>query len=53
VCVIDFDWSGREGDVTYPGFMNHIDVNWPEGASDNKFIYKAHDLDFMMTYKPN
>jgi hypothetical protein len=40
--MIDFDWSGREGDVTNPGFMNHIDVNWPEGASDNEIVNKVH-----------
>ena len=54
VCLIDFDWSGKEGAViTYPCFMNHFDVNWPERASDNEIINKTHDLDFLMTYKPN
>ena len=40
--MIDFDWSGREGDVTYPCFINHIDVNEPEGVSNNEIVNKVH-----------
>jgi RIO1 family len=43
VCLIDFDWSGKEGVDCYPGFMNHVDIEWPEGAEDNRPLRKAHD----------
>ena len=46
VCLIDFDWSGVEGSVRYPGFMNHKTVHWPKGASDGAKICKDHDLHF-------
>lgn len=51
VCVIDFDWAGKEGDAIYPNFMNHIDVQWPAGASDGKKIAKEHDLYFLNNHR--
>jgi hypothetical protein len=51
ICLIDFDWSGKEGNARYPGFMNHQDVQWPAGASDNLPLQKAHDLHFLNLHK--
>lgn len=42
--VIDFDWSGKCGVTKYPYFMNHFQIEWPPGASDNLIIKKEHDL---------
>ncbi len=42
--VVDFEWAGQLGTARYPYFMNHIDIEWPEGASDGKLINAAHDL---------
>ena len=47
VCLIDFDWSGEVDVQTYPSFMNHVDISWPEGASDGLTLKKAHDLHFL------
>jgi len=44
VCVIDFEWSGVAEQAVYPGFMNHVDVTWPDGARSGLPIRKAHDL---------
>ncbi|KAH9122890.1 hypothetical protein AeMF1_006003 [Aphanomyces euteiches] len=35
VVLIDFDWSGKEGDTCYPPFMNP-DITWPPEAEMNK-----------------
>ena len=51
VCLIDFDWAGKEGEAIYPNFMNHIDVQWPAGASDGKKILKEHDLYFLSNHR--
>ena len=42
--LIDFDWTGRENEDCYPPFMNHIQVDWPEGVEDDKPLKKEHDL---------
>ena len=52
VCLIDFDWSGVEGNARYPGFMNHNTVDWPEGASDGAKISKDHDLHIFNVLQP-
>ena len=44
VYVVDFEWAGQLGTARYPYFMNHLDIQWPEGASDGKLISEAHDL---------
>ncbi|MCJ1467063.1 hypothetical protein MMC07_005685 [Pseudocyphellaria aurata] len=35
VRFIDMEWSGRDGEVTYPMFMNHATVDWPSGVASN------------------
>ncbi len=44
VRVIDFEWAGVMEQSTYPLFMNHIDVTWPDGAKDGQPIKQEHDL---------
>lgn len=43
VCVLDFDWSGKAGIKTYPSFMNHASIQWPEGVGANQTLQTAHD----------
>ena len=43
VRIIDFDWAGRRGIDTYPMFMNHNDIEWPDGASDGALLKQEHD----------
>lgn len=45
--VVDFDWAGKEGEVTYPINVNHIDIKRPDGARDGLPIQKAHDLEML------
>ena len=44
--VIDFDWSGvaNTDTCTYPLFMNHVNLQWHETASDGKVLKPEHDL---------
>ncbi|KAL0035626.1 hypothetical protein WJX79_004059 [Trebouxia sp. C0005] len=44
VSLIDFEWAGIVGKATYPYFMNHVDIQWPDGASDGRLITESHDL---------
>jgi hypothetical protein len=41
--LLDFDWSGPAGQQLYPAFMNHTQIDWPEGASDGKPLEFEHD----------
>lgn len=41
--VLDFDWAGNFGDATYPYFLNHAEIKWPEGVDDNAPITFDHD----------
>lgn len=47
VCLLDFDWSGRAGEQRYPAFMNHQDIDWPEGASDGEVLLPEHDVEWL------
>ena len=44
--IIDFDWAGVAGDVRYPYFMKHIQIQWPQGAADGELIAMEHDTHF-------
>jgi len=44
VYLIDFEWAGPVGTATYPYFMNHADIQWPDGAGDGKLVTESHDL---------
>ena len=48
VCLLDFDWSGRAGTQSYPGFMNHADIDWADGASDGLPLETAHEYLYML-----
>ena len=43
ICILDFEWSGKEGSTRYPLFMNHLNVKWPKGATDGELVLKSHD----------
>lgn len=43
ICILDFDNCGQIGIATYPPFLNHQEMNWPEGASDGALIATEHD----------
>jgi hypothetical protein len=47
VCVIDFDWAGKEGEQIYPSFMNDCGAVWPEGAASGMPLRRAHDGCFL------
>lgn len=47
VCVIDYEWSGKIGVASYPFFMNHVDIKWPEGAAYGQLIKAEHDLHWL------
>ena len=33
------------GDLrAYPYFMNHADIQWPDGAGDGRLVTESHDL---------
>lgn len=42
VILIDFDWSGKDGAVTYPPLMS-TEIMWPPGAEPGKPLRIAHD----------
>ena len=47
VYLTDFEFCGFEGVNKYPAFLNHTDINWPDGATDGAFLRFEHDLNFM------
>ncbi|KAF9231648.1 hypothetical protein BU15DRAFT_55889 [Melanogaster broomeanus] len=48
VQLIDFDWAGKEGAVTYPVSVSNS-LQWPEGVRGLEPIQKQHDLDMLKT----
>jgi len=44
VKLIDFDWSGKEGEVYYPTGLSST-VTWAKGVESFHKIEKQHDLD--------
>jgi tRNA A-37 threonylcarbamoyl transferase component Bud32 len=51
VWIIDFDWSGTCGVARYPFGMNHVDIKWPEGASDGELLQQKHDSYFLQSFE--
>ena len=41
---IDFEWAGGVGKATYPYFMNHVDIQWPDGDGEGRLVTESHDL---------
>lgn len=50
VQLIDFNWAGREGEVTYPVSISHS-IDWPEGVRGLEAICKQHDLVMLARYR--
>ncbi|KAG2082262.1 hypothetical protein BD769DRAFT_1633430 [Suillus cothurnatus] len=50
VQLIDFDWAGREGKVTYPVSISPA-IDWPEGVQGLGPILKQHDHDMLVRYR--
>jgi len=46
VQLIDFDWAGREGEVTYPVSISR-NIEWPKGVAALEPIFRQHDLDML------
>lgn len=54
--LVDFDWSGKIGEVHYPMNVNRGNGLWrPDGAYDTELIQTEHDmqmLDAMFSMQP-
>lgn len=50
VQLIDFDWAGREGEVTYPVSISRA-IDWPQGVQGLGPILKQHDHDMLVRYR--
>ena len=46
VKFVDFDWAGEHGVSRYPLFMS-CQVNWAEGAGDQKVMMRQHDIELL------
>jgi hypothetical protein len=44
--LVDFDWSGPVGSVTYPPTLNK-DIRWARGAEPARLIEMQHDLEML------
>ena len=44
--LVDFDWSGKEGEATYPLDLDES-LGWPAGVVPLEPILKAHDLQML------
>jgi hypothetical protein len=44
--LVDFDWSGKIGQVRYPMNVNH-ELRRPEGANDGNLILADHDIEML------
>jgi hypothetical protein len=47
VHLIDFDWAGNIGEVTYPMRINTKTITRPEGVSDGAPITPDHDIEMV------
>lgn len=43
ICLLDFEWAGPAGRAKYPLMMNHVDIEWPDGAISGGIIQEEHD----------
>jgi len=41
--LIDFDWSGIEGQVRYPPLVNRVDIQRPDNVLDGNLIMRQDD----------
>ncbi|KAI9455631.1 hypothetical protein HD554DRAFT_2225709 [Boletus coccyginus] len=47
--IIDFDWAGQVGVVRYPPYVNHVDIERPDDATDGLLIEADHDVTMLDT----
>lgn len=47
VKLVDFDWGGRDGNTTYPPYVNYTEISRPMGAKDGELVTKDHDLEML------
>lgn len=47
IWFIDFDFSGKIEDATYPPFLNMIDIRWAEGVKYGMSLKPEHDLHWL------
>ncbi|CAA7270966.1 unnamed protein product [Cyclocybe aegerita] len=48
--LIDFDWSGVDGEAQYPGSLN-VDAGFPKGVKHCDFITAEHDRIMLKKYE--
>lgn len=48
--VVDFDWAGTEGQVTYPASRNR-EIKWPEDSTVLGSIMHEHDLEMLKKFE--
>ena len=48
VKFVDFDWAGEHGVSRYPLFMS-CQVNWAEGAGDQKVMMRQNDIELLQS----
>lgn len=46
VRFVDFEWSGRRGEATYPACLNP-EIPWPAGVGYGKQLQFTHDLELL------
>ncbi len=51
IYVLDYEWAGTSGQATYPLMMNHVDIEWPDGAVAGGCIEKEHDCHWLQKLK--
>ncbi len=40
---MDLDGAGQQGVHEYPDFMNHAQIQWPQGATEASPMQQSHD----------
>ena len=51
--LVDFEWAGPVGTATYLYFMNHADIQWPDGAGGGRLVTESHDLWWLSNLQVN
>jgi hypothetical protein len=50
--IVDFDWAGKNGEVTYPHGVNlHAKLGWARGVRPLGLIEPKHDMHMIKRYK--
>ena len=48
--LVDFDWSGKEGETRYPFDLN-TKIDWAQGVEPGAVILKKHDEEMLEKLK--